>query len=485
MSRNLLISATLLSLVCVYGQEAPQGQQPSSFKGVVRKNMAPISNEILRVKFAKPSESKLVNGLTLLVLEDHRSPTVSLDIAMPSSTLNDPRELAGIGSATAEMLRLGTKTRDSRQIAETLAELGGSLFASVGERYSHIRVSTLSENLDPILELLADVLLNPAFPQDELDKWKNRQLSNLQQARSQPGFLASERFMAALYPGDNRSFVAPTPDAIKRITRELVVEYYGKNFRPESGMVGVVGDVTAKQVAAKLNKILANWKGAPPKPPELPMRDPIGEKKIYLIHRPNSVQTFLYVGNRAIDRKSPDYFSATVMNRVLGQGPSARLFRNIREDKGYTYGIGSFFSASHYMNHFSATTSVRTEVTGPALEELLREFTDIRDRAVPTDELDGAKRALVASFALSTESPETALRNALMIREYGFPQDYWDTYPEKIMKITAEDVQRIAKKYVPVENVQVVAVGDATRIREVLARFGSIEEWDSEGHKVQ
>jgi predicted Zn-dependent peptidase len=173
------------------------------------------------------------------------------------------------------------------------------------------------------------------------------------------------------------------------------------------------------------------------------------------------------------------------MNRVLGGGPASRLFRNIREEKGYTYGISSSFTASRYMNHFSSQTSVRTEVTEEALTELLKEFADIRDRRVPADELEGAKRALVASFALSTESPQTALSNATTIKEYGFPADYWDTYPEKISAVTAEDVQRVARKYVPVDNLQIIAVGDATKIRDIMKKFGPVEEWDAEGHKVQ
>jgi zinc protease len=245
-----------------------------------------------------------------------------------------------------------------------------------------------------------------------------------------------------------------------------------------------MGDINARQITPKLEKIFANWKGSAPKPPELPMHGAIAEKKIYLIDRPNSVQTTLYVGNHAIDRTSPDYIPVQVMNRILGSGPASRLFRNIREAKGYTYGISSGFSASHYYNHFVTSTNVRTEVTGPALEELLKEFRDLRDRLVPAEELEDARRALVASFALSTESPATALRNAVTIKEYGFPADYWDTYPEKISAVTAADIQRVARKYIPVDDIQIVAVGDASKIRDVLAKFGPVEEWDADGHKL-
>ena len=192
-----------------------------------------------------------------------------------------------------------------------------------------------------------------------------------------------------------------------------------------------------------------------------------------LVNRPGSVQTAFYLGNHAIDRLSPDYIPVQVLNRVLGGGPASRLFRNIREDKGYTYGISSGFSATRYLNHFSSQTSVRTEVTAEALREVLKEFADIRTRPVPADELENAKRALVASFALSTENAGTALSNATQIKEYGLPADYWDTYPEKIAAVTAGDVQRVAQKYIPVDDLVIIAVGDGPRIRPLLAAFGT------------
>ncbi len=404
MPGKILISC-FLSLGTLLAQSAPPAQQAGDFKGVVRKNRVPISSDVLQVKFPKPVELRLKNGMTLLVLEDHRSPTIQVDIAMPASTYNVPRELAGLDDATTALLRLGTKTRTSVQIADTLQELGASLNAGVGERSADIHFSTLSENLDPVLSLVADVMFNPSFPQDELDKWKNRQLSQLQQFRAQPAFLGQERLMSVLYPTDTRSLIVPSPESISKITRDMVIEYYNKTFLPAGGRVAVSGDIAPKEIAAKLDTLFGAWKGAAPKPPEMPLPGAIAAKKVYLINRPNSVQTTLYISNLAIDRSNPDFIPVQVMNRILGSGPASRLFRNIREEKGFTYGISSGFSASHYSNYFILSTNVRTEVTGPALEEIFKELTDIRNRPVPSDELEGAKRALVAGFALSTESP--------------------------------------------------------------------------------
>jgi predicted Zn-dependent peptidase len=203
---------------------------------------------------------------------------------------------------------------------------------------------------------------------------------------------------------------------------------------------------------------------------------PIEAKKVYLISRPNSVQTALTVTNLAIDRNSPDYIACQVMNRVLGAGPSSRLFRIVREEKGYTYGIYSGFTAAHNYNYFSASTSVRTEVTDPALTEILAQFGDIRGRAVPADELADAQSAIVAGFVLGLESSASVLSQWMSQRDYNLPEDYWDTYPQKVMAVTAADVERVAKKYVPLGNAQIIVVGDVSKIGDLLKKFGPVEE---------
>ena len=464
-------------------QEAPRAQQPTDFKGVQLKNKAPVSNDVLQVKFRRPAESTLKNGMQLMLLEEHRSPTIQVEIAVPASSLTDP-EGVPLSGATTALMRLGTKTHDAKTIAETLATLGASVNFAIGDRYAYARFTTLAENLDTVMALMADMLFNPTFPQDELDKWKNQQLSTLQQIRAQPEFLATERFAQAMYPDDRRSFVAPTAAGVSSITRDMLVQHYNQAFRPEHGRVTVLGDVTGQSITPKLDTLLTAWKGAGTAPPTLALPAATRGRRIILVNRPNSVQTAFYVGNHAIDRLSPDYIPVQVLNRILGGGPSSRLFRNIREEKGYTYGISSGFSASRYMNHFASQTSVRTEVTADALRELLKEFADIRNRPVPTDELENAKRALIASFALNTENAGSALSLATQVKEYGFPPDYWDTYPQKIAAVTAADVQRVAQKYIPLDDVVIVAVGDATKIKSALTEFGTIEEWDAEGKRA-
>jgi len=484
MSARLLAAIVLLLTTPLMAQESPRTQQPADFKGVVLKNKAPVSSEVLRVKFRKPVESRLKNGMELMVLEEHRSPTIQVEIAVPASTLNDP-EGVPISPATTALMRLGTSKRDAKALAEAQAVLGANISFGIGDRYATARFSTLAENLDAVMDLMSEMLFTSTFPQDELDKWKNQQLSQLQQIRSQAEFLATERFAQAMYPDDRRSYVAPTADGVRGVTRDMVMQQYGRIFKPEGGRISVLGDISARDITPKLEKLLAQWAGAGSKPPALPLPAASKGRKVILVNRPNSVQTAFYIGNHAIDRVSPDYVPVQVLNRILGGGPASRLFRNIREAKGYTYGISSGFSTSWYFNHFQSQTSVRTEVTTDALREILKEFSDIRTQPVPADELENAKRALVANFALGTENPASALSNATTIKEYGFPADYWDTFPEKIAAVTAADVQRVAQKYIPVDDIVIIAVGDASKIRAGLAEFGTVEEWDAEGKKVK
>jgi zinc protease len=456
---------------------------------MVRLNRAPVSNEVLRVNLPRPVERTLTNGIKLLVLEEHRTSSISVTINIPSSNLRDPEGLPGVAEATAAMMMQGTASRKMRQLADELAEIGATINISAGGGggggrggggggggTGTITVSALTENFDAALAILTDVLLHPAFPADEFEKWKSRQRGNLEQARTNPNGLANEQLMKVLYPNDARSHTRVTLASLDKMTRDDLIKHYKTYYTPAGDLAGVVGDITARDAAAKLEKALGAWKGASVEPVKLAANPPIAEKKIYLIPRPGSVQTVLTFANRAIARTDPDYVACMVMNQVLGSGPAARLFRIIREEKGYTYGISSSFSASRTANHFSSSTSVRTEVTEPALADILKEFRELREVTVPKDELDGAKRALVASFALGLENPQGVLQRWIQQREYGLPEDYWDAYPEKIMAITAADVQRVAKKYVPYDNVQIVAVGDAAKIGPLLKKFGTVVE---------
>ena len=471
-----------MGFMCAGCLLAQEGGEPATFRGMVRLNRAPVSNEVLKVKLPRPTERQLSNGIKLLVLESNRTPSITLTIQIPASPLRDPEGMPGVADATASMMMMGTTTRSARKLAEDLAGIGAQLSigggggrgGAGGGGTSTITLSSLPEYFDQSLAILADVLLHPAFPADEFAKWKARQQGAIEQASTQPAALSSEVLMKVLYPNDARQFTRITGASLEKITRDGLIDFYKKYYVPSGQWAGIVGAISPRDAVARLDKALGAWKGGPVARLSLPIEPPIAEKRVYLVSRPGSVQTEITLANRAIDRNSPDYIACMVMNQVLGNGPAARLFRIIREEKGYTYGVSSGFTATKYMAQFTSSMSVRTEVTGPALADLLKEFREIREVTVPKEELEGAKRAMAASFAVGLENPANVLARWMQQREFGLADDYWDTYTEKIAAITAADVQRVARKYVPYDNVQIVAVGDGAKIGELLKKFGPV-----------
>ncbi len=484
---SALAALLMAALVTASGQapgSAPQDSKSTSISKVERKGKAPVSKDILRVRLPKPAEATLDNGLIVLIMEDHRLPTVSLQLTITGAgPLYEPANQAGLASATAQMLREGTKNRLSKQIAEDADKLGATFSASApaGSDATLLVASGLSDNFDQWFPLVADVLLNPSFPPDELAKLRQRLIASLKQQRSQPGFLAQERFHHAVFGNHPAAVFSASEQTLNALTSEMLSKWHGERYAAQNSILGIAGDVQSAELIPKLKKWLAAWPKTDLKVLLPPNPIPAKGKKIYLVDRPNSVQTTLAMGNIAIDRRDPDYIPLVVMNRVVGDGPAARLFVNLREEKGYTYGVYSSFTAVKYPGPWRAGGDLRTEVTEGAMNEFQKEFHRIRDQKVPEAELEEAKRAIVAGFALSLEQPAQLLNYSLASKIYGFPADYWDNYPAKILAVTADDVQRVARKYVNPDTMQVVAVGDGSKIKSVMEKFGPVEMYDTEG----
>jgi zinc protease len=459
-----------------------QTTKPSS-KGLVIKGKAPINHDVLKVKLPKAYETTLSNGLQVIVLEQHKLPTFAMQMVILSGGLADPSDQLGAAQYTATLLREGTRTRNSKQIAEQIESLGATLTATSGlsSPTSNVLALGLTDQFDQIMELFADVLLNPSFPADELNKFKTRSLAQLRFQRSNPGFLANEMFARVMYGSHPAARVSLNADEIQKITPAMLKEFHAVNYRPNNSIFAIVGDVNPAEIVSKLEKTFGSWQRGNVPQSSVPKVSDTASAKIYLVNRPSSVQTNLILGNLSIERDNPDYYALDLMNQIVGGGASARLFLNLREEKGYTYGAYSGLSAFKYRGTFRANTEVRTEVTKGSMDELMYEIKRIRDEKVPQDEFDRAKRTIIGSFALQLESPQALMNNIMTQKLYGLPADYWDTYTQKIAAITPDDVQRVARKYVDLSHLQVVAVGDASKIAEVMKQYGTVEIYDTEG----
>jgi zinc protease len=469
------------------GTAAAQEEHSVDISKVERKNRAPVSKDILKVSLPHATEVTLSNGLTVLIMENHRLPMISMQLNISGAgPLFEPANMPGLANVTAQMLRQGTKTRTSVQIAEQSALLGAEISASsgFGSSATVMNISGLSDNFDQWFALASDVLLNPSFPADELNRLKQRMKAQLQQQRANPNFLSNERFNRAVYGSHPAAVVSATNESIDAMTPAALAKWHQDRYTPQNAILGITGDVKAAVIVPKLERAFASWKKTDLKEilPENPK--PATAKKVLLVDRPSSVQTTVVLGNIAIDRRDPDYFALNVANHILGEGTTGRLFLNLREEKGYTYGVYSTFTAVKYPGPWRAGGDVRTEVTSGAMTEFLNEFNRLRDQKVPDNELDEAKRSIVASFALSLESPSELLGYAIVQKIYGFPADYWDTYPAKIMSVTADDIQRVARKYLNPDNLQVVAVGDVSKIKSIMEKYGPVEVYDADGKRV-
>jgi zinc protease len=478
----LLVGVTLVAPTTPHLGAQESIETPAS--KVERKNKAPLSRDVLRVNLPKPVEAKLENGLTVLILEDHRTPSVFVQLHISGAgALFEPPSMTGLANVTAQMLREGTQSRNSVQIAEEIDRLGATLGAggSFGSSQVVLNASGLSDNFDSWFALAVDILLNPSFPAEELQKLKQRQRAQLRQQRSAPNFLLNERFHRAVYRDHPAAIVSPTSESLEALTREALVQWHRERYAPQNALLAIAGDVRARELIPRLEKWFAGWQRKDVKRPWPANPVAATSRKAYLVHRPNSVQTTVALGNIAIDRRSSDYVPMVVMNYILGGGSSGRLFLNLREEKGYTYGVYSDFTALRYPGPWRAGGNMRTEVTAGALVEFFNEIRRIRDQTVPPAELEDGKRAIAARFALSLEQPTTILGLAVSRVQFRLPDDYWDTYPDKIMAVTAEDVQRVARKYLDPDALQIVAVGDGLKIQSVLEPYGPVEVYDSSG----
>ena len=440
---------------------------------------------MLKIKLPRPAEADLSNGAHLMVLEDHRVPSISFQIMMMGAGgYYDPADLPGLADTTASLMDEGTTTRTSEQIAQALDTLaaGVSISASEGSQIATMSGSALSDQIDEVLALAADILMHPKFDEQELARYKARTRAGLEDQRGDPDFLATERYNKAIYGSHPASSTGVTKESIEKITRDALVAFHKANYVPDYAIIAVSGDITLADARTKFEAALKAWTKSGKARPTVVDPPPTGGTKLYIVNRPGSVQTNYLLGEQAINRLNPDFDTLQVMNTVLG-GQNGRLFRVLREEKGYTYGASSGVHVLRYRGDWRAGMDVRTEVTEASLRDLLAELGKMRDQPVPAAELADAQRSMTASFALSLENPSEVLNLYVVRQMYGYPPDYWDRYSDRITAVTPAQVQAVAKKYLDPTKLQIVAVGDNSKIEAGLRKFGPVELYDDEGSR--
>ena len=433
--------------------------------------------------FPDYTTKELPNGLKIFVIEDDRKPTVTLRLIVKAGEAFD-EDKPGKAGFVAGLLNRGTATRDATAFAKAVDSLGARLDASAGPDSIDVSTSGLTKFTGPLLDLFADAVLHPVFPQDEFAKAQRRTLSSLIAQKKEPGALAGKLMKQVLFGGHPYGRF-PTPESVKAITRDDLVAFHAMWFAPNNASLAIVGDVKAAEILPKIEKALGGWEfRALPKREESKVPRTSG-LTIHLLDLPGSVQSNVIVCRQGPPRKNPDLAELNVMNAVLGGGFSGRLFQNLREKHGYTYGSSSAFGFNKEAGHFQATAETRNDVTAPAITEILAEIHRLQTEPVPETELELQRQYNVGNYLLSLENADRVATRVQDIDLYGLPADFYKTYAKRMAAVTAPKAKELAEKYLSTKDIAIVVVGDAKQVRPGIEKLGKVVLYDTDLNVVK
>ena len=454
-------------------------QQQENFR-----SQAPAPLPPQPISIPTPRETTLANGLTLVVVEDTRLPLVSYRLAFRVGGAFDPPEIPGLIDLLAGLMPEGTASRTSKEIADEIARMGASISAGANSDYTIVAASALSQFNDPVMDLLAEITLEPSFPENEVALAKQNTKESLRQQRAQPSFLASEMVARVMFGDHPYSVVAPTPESIDRASRDEFVRFHRSKLVPNNAVFIVVGDVRYDDILKRTESLFSTWQRGEDVVANFPAPPVRTKRTAYLVDRPGSAQSNIVIANSGITRTNPDYFSMLLMHTVLGANASSRLFMNLREDKGYTYGAYSNLDARRSAGTFRSTAEVRTPVTGDSIKEFFYELDRIRREPVSAKEIADAKSYLTGVFPIRLETQEGLTDQLVQIKMLNLPDDYLERYRDRLQAITVEDIQRVAQKYVKPDEAALIVVGDGSSVLEQMKPYcDDIEVYNTAGKR--
>jgi len=408
----------------------------------------------------KPKQIVMKNGLTLLLIERHSLPIVSVEVLIKSGSANDPADLSGVANLTASLLDEGTQKRSSTQMAEEIDFIGASLSAGANLDYTAVNLRVLKKDIDLGFDILSDALLNPLFDAKEIERVRRLILGSILSEKDEPTTIASRAFdniVFANHPYQNP--VIGLEASVQKMSRDDIVSFYQKHYLPKNALFSIVGDITEKETIALVKKYFAGWKGS----------SPIARKVISLKAQPRKTQlidkdltqTTVLMGHLGISRKNPDFYPVIVMNYILGGGGfSSRLLTHIRDNKGLVYSAHSSFNANSQQGSFEISLQTKPSNTNEAITATLQEINQILKEGVSETELAEAKAYMIGSFPLRLE---TTGKLAGLLSKVGFHKlglQYFTDYPKHIEKVTREDILRVAKAYLKPNQMTLVVVGN-------------------------
>ncbi len=446
----------------------------------IDRSKAPISKSAPQINISDYQRFELDNGLKVFFVQDNSRPTVNISLRLVLEPIKEGNK-AGLSQMAGQMLRRGTTSRSKSTLDEEIETIG----SYVGTSGTGISGATVTKHLDKFMDIFTDILLRPSFPEKEFLKVRKQIKTNLAIQRTNPNSMANRTTRQIIFGKDHPYGDVATEFTIDNIELDDCREYYKKYFRPNVAYLSIVGDLTFEKAKELANKYFSDWrKGDVPKPTyEKPKFD---KGFIALVNKDDAEQSVINIV-QLVDVKpyTEDDFKMDFMNMILGgSGFNARLFQNLREDKGFTYGAYSSFSADNQIGTLSCGASVRNSATDSAMREFIYEINRIRNEKPTQEEVDLAANIMTGSFALSLEDKGTVASMATQIERYNLPKDYYQTYLKKITQVTPEQVQEIAQKHVQPEKMCMMVVGKEKEIKEKLRKFGEVKVFDDEGNEI-
>lgn len=421
------------------------------------------------------TKSVLANGAQLIVSQKRDLPLVSVSVSFVGGRhqFEDPARL-GVATLTAQMLSEGTSTRTGDQLADAQQMLGTQINTTVGTETGSIGFTALSGKLDAALELLADMLVNPTFPADALERRRAQMLVQLTQARDQPNTIASNVFAKVLYGDEHPYGRVVTEETVRNITRDDVANFHREYFRPGRAVITVAGDVDPASVRASIERAFASWPAGGTRPAfNYPPAPSLRARTIYIVDKPKAPQAVFSIGVPGPSRDTPDYYAIQVMNTILGQLFQSRLNALIREQKGYSYGVGSSFAYGRGPGAFRAGGDIVSAKSDSALIDFMNELRGVQgSKPFTEDEIRQGKESLIQGLVRRFESVGATASSISSVYVGDLPESFFTDYARKVNAVTADDLVRVARKYIDVDHLNIVIVGDRATIEEPLRRTG-------------
>jgi len=421
---------------------------------------------------------KLANGLEVVLVESHTIPKFTGELYFRSGNAAGVAKAPGLAEITATVVRTGTEARSSRQIEEDLRRMGADIGTSAGADTSVIGFNGMVEFSADLLKLVAELAQQASFLEDEFERERRQMIEGLRIARTTPSFLANERMRRVLFGAHPYAIIAPTETQVKAYRRDQLADFYRTHYRPGNALLIAVGDFAAPQMMEQIDRIFGSWK--PAEVPALSAAPPPGlrGRQVHFVHLPESVQTQVLVANHAITRKHPDWLRLALANSIYGGAFNSRLVINIREQKGYTYSPRSGVHALRQHGYFSVNAAVRNDVVAATLTEIFYEIDRMRSLPVPEDELTDARTYMSGVFSLGLATQEGLASQLSNVYLYDLPEDYLETYRQRVRALTAPDVLAAARAYFDSPDAQIIIVGDRSQVADQARLFGQVTEYD-------